>query len=1107
MASRTPVQRTAASRTLSRRLVNAVIALGLVVTGVAAPDVASMASRAADVVVDTTPVTVSGALETRLIRVTTSSPRGTWSAATTVAWLTVSPAAGTGSGTVAVTAAPHTGAVPRTALVTIAGQAVKVTQTGMNSTPPADTDPSAAVGDVPAWLSVSSGSGSGTGAVTLTAGPNPSVQPRSATLTIAGSPVTVTQGGAVPTFAVAPGTWGAAAKGGVQSVGLTSSIADASWTASSDRGWLTISPAAGTGSGVLTLTAAANASATARTATATIAGRLLIVAQAGASSEFAISPASWDAAAAGGTRPISIASSVGDAAWTAGSDQPWLTVSPAAGSGAGTVMVTAAPTTSAQSRNATATIAGQVVIVSQAGAVATFGIPQGTWNVAAGGGSHGIALSSSLGDASWSASSDQPWLSISPASGKGPGTVTLTASPTASALARTATAIIAGQVVTVSQAGATATFTVTPGAWTVAADGGTQAVGVGSALGDASWTATSHAPWLSVWPTSGVGARVVAVTAAATTSPSGRTGALTIAGRTVTITQTGRTPTGTISEPTWVAPTSGGSREITLDVPDTAAWQASTDAAWITVSPARGAGHGAVTIAAMPAGATSSANIGMDGPTSAAVLDIAAGAPTMTVSQFHAGGVRTGTVVFAPVAPATSYKRYLAEGATSSMFDTQLALLNPGTIPDVATISFLRDGLPPLDYPVALPPQQRVTVWPKSIAGLETAEFSTTVTARVPIVVDRTMTWDATGYGSSAETAAVAPATTWYLAEGATHSGFALFYLVQNPGDTATTVRVRYLRAAGAPIEKDYPIAARSRTNIWVNVEEFPGLGQALASAEFSAVISSLDQTPIIVERAMYRSSPQRPFDAGHASMGVSTPSTRWFMAEGRTGPFFDQFVLIANPTETPADVRVTYLLDNGQTYSKTMTAPANARSGIWVDYEEIPGVDGHPLADVALSTTVESLNGVPLIVERTMWWPGDGAAWHEAHNSSGAVETGTRWAMAEGEVGGSRNVQTYVLMANTSSWPGRARVTVLLEDGTWRSSMYPLLAQSRTSAAIGPDFGAAVEGRRFSVIVEALGATDAAPVPQIVVERAMYSDAGGVSMAAGTNALATKLQ
>ena len=44
---------------------------------------------------------------------------------------------------------------------------------------------------------------------------------------------------------------------------------------------------------------------------------------------------------------------------------------------------------------------------------------------------------------------------------------------------------------------------------------------------------------------------------------------------------------------------------------------------------------------------------------------------------------------------------------------------------------------------------------------------------------------------------------------------------------------------------------------------------------------------------------------------------------------------------------------------------------------------------------------------------------------------------------------------------------------------------------------------RRFGAVVESLGTTPA----QIVVERAMYWDAAGQAWAAGTNALATKLQ
>ena len=46
------------------------------------------------------------------------------------------------------------------------------------------------------------------------------------------------------------------------------------------------------------------------------------------------------------------------------------------------------------------------------------------------------------------------------------------------------------------------------------------------------------------------------------------------------------------------------------------------------------------------------------------------------------------------------------------------------------------------------------------------------------------------------------------------------------------------------------------------------------------------------------------------------------------------------------------------------------------------------------------------------------------------------------------------------------------------------------------------VTGKRFGALVESIGDTPA----QIVVERAMYSDANGVHWAAGTNATATRL-
>jgi hypothetical protein len=137
------------------------------------------------------------------------------------------------------------------------------------------------------------------------------------------------------------------------------------------------------------------------------------------------------------------------------------------------------------------------------------------------------------------------------------------------------------------------------------------------------------------------------------------------------------------------------------------------------------------------------------------------------------------------------------------------------------------------------------------------------------------------------------------------------------------------------------------------------------------------------------------------------------------------------------------------------------------------------------------------------MWWPGpDPAAWQEAHDSTGSVETGVKWGLAEGEQGGAANTQTYILVANTSAVAGSAVVSLFFEDGSRMDQTVALPARSRTTVHVGTTFPGST-GRRFSAIVESLGAMPA----QVVVERAVYWDSGGVVWAAGTDALGVKLQ
>ncbi len=451
--------------------------------------------------------------------------------------------------------------------------------------------------------------------------------------------------------------------------------------------------------------------------------------------------------------------------------------------------------------------------------------------------------------------------------------------------------------------------------------------------------------------------------------------------------------------------------------------------------------------------------------------------------------------------PRGFHRRLFAEGVSNDFFTTRFAVLNAEATAARVLFRFLRTDGAPVVHALTVPARARITLDPRAIAGIAVDPYSTVVESDGPIVADRTMSWDATGYGSHAETAIGSASTTWFLAEGATHGAFDLFYLIQNPGNADAQVTVRYLRPAPQPpLEKTYVVGANRRATIWVDRETFGGQ-LLLAAADVSAAITST--APVVVERSMYMTSGTQAFGAGHESAGITSAATTWFLAEGATGSFFDLFILVANPDPAAAAaVRATYLLPDGTSLVKDYTVAAASRLTISVDNERF---DGQPLlSDTAVSTVVASTNGVPIVVERAMWWPGGSAGpWYEGHNSPGATATGTAWAFADGEAGGAAGAATYLLVANTGSAAASVRVTVFVEGGATEERIFTVAAGSRFNVDVAAAFGAAVADRRFGALVESLGS---APAP-IVVERAMYTNAGGRLWAAGTDALGTRLR
>ncbi len=306
-----------------------------------------------------------------------------WTAASGVDWITVSPASGSGPAAVTLTATANPGATMRSGFVTVAGQTVTVTQeslscpfslgssgqsfgaAGGTATFSVTTNPgcgwSATSGA--AWLGVTPASGNGSASISVTATSNPDAGSRAAQVMIGGLAFTVTQDAQGCSFSLSSTSKVVVATGGTGSV-TVSSQAGCSWTASSAASWVTVSPAGATGPGTVTFTAAPNSAAASRAATLMIADRPFTVIEDAAGCQYSLSGTRLRVGPEGGTATLSV-TCLGECAWSASTAANWVSVSPSAGTGPGSVTVSVPATTSAVVRTGTFTLGGIVVTVTQ----------------------------------------------------------------------------------------------------------------------------------------------------------------------------------------------------------------------------------------------------------------------------------------------------------------------------------------------------------------------------------------------------------------------------------------------------------------------------------------------------------------------------------------------------------------------------------------------------------------------------------------------------------------------------------------------------------------------------------------------------------------------
>lgn len=545
----------------------------------------------------------------------------------------------------------------------------------INPTPPGWT---VTKSDQIAWVTItSSTSGSGNGSFTYSVEANPAAIDREAIVT-----VTTSGGGSQihqirqlkGQLNISPSSANVDATGGSGRIDVNMQQSPGlQWTAASNSSWLSItSGSSGVGTGAVQWIAETNPTGESRATTITVTplngvGQTFHVNQqpGSASPRISANPSSVNPSAAGATGSLQVSATPGSLSWTATSNANWLRItSGASATGNGAISFTADANPSANSRAANITVAGQgssvVVPFSQPGG--QLSISPSSANVAAAGGTNTITISTSDLALQWTAtlSSTAAWVTLTSATGTGPGTVTWTVAANTEPSGRSATILVTPsggtpQSFSLNQdAGEQpGVITLNPSRATAPASTSTGIFEVATSSSILSWRAESDQTWLTIGPTSGTGNRSVQYFVAGTPLGAPRTANITITPTSGTpavfvLTQTGGVLT--IDPSSTSANASGASGRFAITTNNsTLRWRASSNTDWLTItSSSSGSGDQILqwSAAGNSGSSTRSAKI-------AVIPDGGGSSLDFTVTQNHL----SGTITAIPGSLAFSYQQ------------------------------------------------------------------------------------------------------------------------------------------------------------------------------------------------------------------------------------------------------------------------------------------------------------------------------------------------------------------------------------------------------------------------------------------------------------------
>ena len=453
--------------------------------------------------------------------------------------------------------------------------------------------------------------------------------------------------------------------------------------------------------------------------------------------------------------------------------------------------------------------------------------------------------------------------------------------------------------------------------------------------------------------------------------------------------------------------------------------------------------------------------------------------PTPTPTPTPTAAIPTSTPT---PQPTPDFRRwYLAAGGTfinAFNFDEYVMVANFSSEIALVEIRVVDESGPVTWFDQTIGPETRFTQRINNLYGCwNKFALSTIVTSLngVPVMCERAMYWSPGGihWGGGHNSVGINEAApVWNLPEGATHI-FDEYIHVLNPDPVDTAeVLVTFMNRYGNTWTRQTEVGPESNWTIHAN--EVVG-----SQDQLSTLVESLNYIPIAVDRTMYWDKGGIEWIDGHCSRGTSSQSEKWYLAEGATH-LFDEYVMVSNPSAVDsAPIRMTFADKYGDTTFHSHTIGPQTRYTV--------KVNNYMWNKDQVSTMVESLNGTPVMAERSMYWTAGGIAWGGGHDSIGATSPALSWYLPEGA---THIFDEYVMVYNPSETDSSdIRFTFMDKLGNTKFHTHTVGPQTRYTVRVNNYMW---NNDQVATRVESTNGV------AVIAERAMYWDEEGIHWISG---------